>query len=140
MFNDLAELVITVVDHVSDRIRDDVELSLQVLNIFFQVAIYDPLGDHLVVNVGVSKESTFSLKPNLRLILVQDVSLIVVFVLIKLNLSIDRFLVDLDDLELSLFVDWLENLLFVQIETFCLHFGFDLRVLRENLFMQESFC
>ena len=83
------------------------------MNIFFQVAIYDPLGDHLVVNVGVSKESTFSLKPNLRLIVVQDVSLIVVFVLIKLNLSIDRFLVDLDDLELSLFVDWLENLLFV---------------------------
>ena len=82
MFDDLAELVITVVDHVSDRIRDDVELSLQVLNVFFQVAVNDPLGDHLVVNIGVSKKSTFSLKPDLRLILVQNFSLIVVFVLI----------------------------------------------------------
>ena len=68
----------------------------------------------------------------MRLVL-DDFTLIVVFVLIELDLPINGFLVNLNDLKLSLLVDRFEDLFLIQVEAFRLHLGFDLGIFREDL-------
>lgn len=60
-----------------------------------------------------------------------------VFILIQLDLPINRFLINLNNFHLSLLINRLKNLFLVKIEAFGLHLSLELRVVLEDSLMEE---